>query len=86
MTSNKYDVGDTLEGECLELSIGQVQQKAKPMGRRPVLEETWPNHAIGSSVAINQLLLGCDIRKKKNNNNSNNKKEKHDFCKSIYFM
>ena len=47
-----------------------------------MLEETWPDHAIRSSVAITKLPLGRDIRKKKKNK-KNNKKEKFDFLKQI---
>ena len=72
--------GDILERERLELSVGQVQQTAKMKGHRPTLEETWPDHAIKSSIAITKLPLGCDIRKKKK---MNNKKEKCDFLKNI---
>ena len=39
------------------------------MGREPTLEETRPDHAIRSSVAITKLPLGRDIRKKKKMNN-----------------
>ena len=46
----------------------------------PTSEETWPNHAIRSSVAITKLPLGSDILRKKNN-----KKEKCDFLK-IFFL
>ena len=51
-------------------------KKAKLKGHGPTLEETWPDHAIRSSIAIFKLPLGCDIqktKKKKNNNNNNNK-------------
>ena len=46
-------------------------------------EETRPDHAIRSSLAITKLPLGCDIRKKKKMNNKN--KEKCDF-KKIFFL
>ena len=49
VSSNKIGVGDILERERLELSAGRVQYKAKPKGRGPILEETWPDHAIRSS-------------------------------------
>ena len=78
VSSNKYGVGDILERECLEPSVGWVKQQAKPKGRGPTLEETRPDHAISSSVAITKLPLRRDIRKKKKKNN-NNKKEKSDF-------
>ena len=55
-----------------------VQQKAKPYGRRPMWEETRPDHAMRSSVAITKLPLGRDIPK-------NKKKEKCDFLKIIIF-
>ena len=67
--------------------------KTKPKGHRSTLEETQPDHAIRSSVAITKLPLRCDIltkkKKKKNNNNNNNnnnkKKENCDFLK-IFFL
>ena len=43
VSSNKYNVGDILERERLELIVGQVQQKAKTKGRGPTLEETRPD-------------------------------------------
>ena len=61
VSSNKYGVGDILERECLELSVGRVQQKAKPKGRGPTLEETRPDHTNRSSVAITKLPLGHDM-------------------------
>ena len=61
VSSNKYDVGDILERERLELSVGQM----KPKGRGLILEETRLDHAIRSSVAITKLLLGRDVVKKK---------------------
>ena len=85
VSSNKHGVGDILERERLELSVGQVQQKAKPKGRGPMLEETRPDHGIRSSVAINKLPLGRDILKKKKKKMMNNKKkEKFDFLKIIF--
>ena len=78
VSSNKYGVGDILERESLELSVGRVQYQAKP---KATLEETRPDHAIRSSVAITKLPLGRDIRKKK----MNNKKEKCDSLK-IFFL
>ena len=50
-------------------------------GRGPTLEETRPDHAIRSSVAIAKLPLGRDIRKKKKKKNM--KKEKCDFLKIL---
>ena len=47
------------------------------------MEETRPDHAIRSSVAITKLPLGRDIRKKKKKKNL--KKEKCDFLK-IFFL
>ena len=47
-----------------------------------MLEETWPDNAIRSSVAITKLPLGRDIRKKKK---MNLKKEKCDFLE-IFFL
>ena len=49
----------------------RVQKKAKPKGLGPTLEETRPDHAIRSSIAITKLPLGRDILKK-----NNKKKEK----------
>ena len=63
-------------------SVCSVEQKAKPKGYGPTLEETRPDHAIRSSVAITKLPLGRAILKKKNNNNT---KEKCDFLK-IFFL
>ena len=84
VSSNKYGLGDILEQERLELSVGRVQEKAKPKGCGPILEETWPDHAIRSSViAITKLSLCRDILKKKKKK-KNNKKEKCDFLK-IFF-
>ena len=80
-SSNKYGVGDILERERPELSVGRVQQQAKPKGRGPTLEERRPDRAISSSVAITKLPLSRDIRKKKNNNN---KKEKCDFLRMFF--
>ena len=48
-----------------------------------MLEETWPDHAIRSSVAITKLPLGYAILKKKKNNNK--KKKKCDFFK-VFFL
>ena len=48
-----------------------------------MLEETRPDHAIRSSVAITKLPLGRDIRKKKKKMNL--KKEKCDFWE-IFFL
>ena len=42
-------------------------KKAKPNGHGPTLEETRPDYAIRSSVAITKLPLGRDIPKKKKN-------------------
>ena len=61
VSSNKYGVGDILERERLELSVGQT----KPKGRGPISEETRLDHAIRSSVAITKLPLGRDVVKKK---------------------
>ena len=82
MSSNKYGVWDILERERLRHFVGWVQEEAKPKGRGPTLEETWPGHAIRSSVAITKLPLGRDILTNKKNNN---KKEKCDFLK-IFFL
>ena len=49
------------------------------------MEETRPDHAIRSSVAITKLPLGRDIRKKKKKKKKNMKKEKCDFLK-IFFL
>ena len=87
VSSNKYGVGDILEREHLELSVGRVQSKAKPKGRGPTLEETRPDHAIRSSVAITKSLLGRDIRKKKRKKkkkNNNNNKEKCVILKILF--
>ena len=63
-------------------------KKQKPKCRGPTLEETRPDYAIRSSVAITKLPLGRDILKKKKKknkkNNNNNKKEKCDFLKIIF--
>ena len=67
-TGNKYGVGDILEREHLELSVDRAQQKAKP---KAMLEETWLDHAIRSSVAITKLPLGRDILKKKKKKKNN---------------
>ena len=48
-----------------------------------MLEETRPDHAIRSSVAITKLPLGRDIWKKKK---KNMKKEKCDFLKIFFFL
>ena len=80
--SNKYGVGDILEREHLEFSVGRVQYNAKLKGHGPTLEETRPDHVIRSSVAITKLPLDHAILKKKNNNN---KKEKCNFLK-IFFL
>ena len=53
-----------------------------------MLEETRPDHAIRSSVAITRLLLGRDIlkkKKKKEKKNNNKNKEICDFLK-IFFL
>ena len=57
VSSNKYGVWDILERERLELSVGWVQYKAKPKRRGPTLEETRPDHAIRSSIAITKWFL-----------------------------
>ena len=41
---------------------------------RPTLEETQPDHAIRSFVAITKLPLGCDILMKKNKKENNKKR------------
>ena len=51
-------------------SVSSVEQKAKPKGRGPTLEEARQDHAIRGSVAITKLPLGRDILKKKKKNNS----------------
>ena len=61
-----------------------MEYKAKPKGHGPTLEETQPDHAIRSSVAITKLPLGCAIWKKKKKK-KNMKKEKCDFLK-IFFL
>ena len=53
---------------------GTIKSKTKVS-----LEETRPDHAIRSSVAITKLSLGRDILK------MNNEKEKCDFLKFIKF-
>ena len=58
-----------------------MELKAKLKGHGPMLEETRPDHAIRSSVAITKLPLGRAIRKKKKKNNT---KEKCDFL--IFFL
>ena len=58
-------------------------KKQKPKGHGSTLEETQPDHAISSSVAITKLPLGRDIQKKKKK--MNNKKEKCD-CLKKYFL
>ena len=60
-----------------------MEYKAKPKGHGPTLEETRPDHAIRSSVAITKLPLGRDILKKKKK--KNNTKEKCDFFKIFFF-
>ena len=51
-----------------------------------MLEETRPDHAIRSSVAITKLPLCHDIlTKKKKKDNNNNKKKNCDFLK-IFFL
>ena len=49
-----------------------------------MLEETRPDHAIRSSIAITKIPLGRDIRNKKKKK-KNNKKEKFNFLK-IFFL
>ena len=84
VSSNKYGVGNILEGSIWSTpSVCSVELKAKPKGHGPTLEETRPDHAIRSSVAITKLPLGRDIRKKKKKKNM--KKEKCDFLK-IFFL
>ena len=53
---------------------------SKTEGSWTSLEETRPDHAIRSSVAITKLQLGRDIRKK-----MNLKKEKCDFLEIFFF-
>ena len=65
MSSNKSGIGDILERERLELSVGRVQYKAKPKGRGLTLDKTRLDHAIRSSVALTKLPLGQDNMKKK---------------------
>ena len=60
MSSNKYGVGIYLNESVWSSPL----VRAKPKGRGPTLEETWPDHAIRSSVAITKLPLGRDILKK----------------------
>ena len=52
--------------------VGYNKTQTKCHG--PKFEETWPDHAIRSSVATTKLPLGLDILKKK-------KKNKFDFLK-----
>ena len=63
-SSNKCGVGDILERERTELSVAWVQSKVKPKGRGPTLEETRPDHATRSSLAIARLPLGHDRTKR----------------------
>ena len=62
-------------------------KKQKPNDRGPMLEETRPDYAIRSSLAITKLPLCHDIltKKKKKKTKKNNKKEKCDFLK-IFFL
>ena len=61
-------------------------KKQKPKGRGPTLEETRPDHAIRSSVAITKLPLGRDILKKKKKKKNNKKKEKCDIFENIFSL
>ena len=58
----------------------------KTEGRGPTLEETWPVHAIRSSVAIIKLLLGRDILKKNKKNNKNGEMQffENDFSQDFF--
>ena len=86
VSCNKYGVGDILGTRASGALRWSGTIKSKLKGRGPTLEETWPDHAIRSSVAITKLPLGRAIlKKKKKNNNNNNKKEKCDFWK-IFFL
>ena len=64
-------------------SICSVEYKAKLKGHGPTLEETRPDHATRSSVAVIKLPLGRAIRKKKKMNNT---KEKCDFLKTFFLL
>ena len=77
VSSNSNGVGDILERERLELSVGRYNKKQN----RRVVEETRPDNAIRSSVTITILPLGHDILKKKKKKNNNNKKDKCNFLK-----
>ena len=80
VSSSKCGVRDIFERESLEVSVGRVQQKAKPKAHGPTLEKTRPDHAIRSGIT-----LSCDILKKKKKKKKNNKKEKCYFLK-IFFL
>ena len=69
------------DGICSTPSVCIVEYKAKSKVHGLTLEETRPDHALRSSVAITKLPLGRAIRKKK----MNNTKEKCDFLK-IFFL
>ena len=67
VSSNKYGVGIYLNESVWSSPLVKYKYKGKPKGRRgPTLEETRPDHAIMSSVAITKLPLGHAILKKKN--------------------
>ena len=82
VSRNIYGIGDILERERLELSVGRVQYTAKPKGREPTSEETRPDHAIRSSVAITKLPLCRDILKKKKKKNTGEMR----FFENIFFL
>ena len=60
-SSIKYGIGDILEHEASGAPLVGYNKKQNQRVVDPTLEETWPDHAIRSSVAITKLSLGRDI-------------------------
>ena len=82
VSNNKYGVGDILERERLELTVGSGTIKSKTEGLWTTLKETRPDHAVKSSVAITKLPLGRDILK----NEQQNREMKCDFLVIRFFF
>ena len=81
VSSNKYGVRDILEIWSSPLVRYNKKQNE---GSWTTLEETRPDHAIRSAVAVTKLPLKEEEKKEKKKK-KNNKKEKFDFLK-IFFL
>ena len=84
VSSNQYDVGDILERERLELSVGRVI-KSETEGSWTYVGRNSARSCYQKLRSITKLLLGHDILKKKTKKKKEQQKEKCDFLK-IFFL